>query len=164
MIRVEDYSADWSLPTLYTEITQSLQAILDLLWIRSWSFQAPFWFSSGQCGSFQRLHVFNHPSTLGFITCLKCMRTGSLVKFQSVSSIELFHSAERIRDFLLIDHEPAPTEDGKPPAYWPASGILKAENLSARYSQGTLRLCHMIESRYWWTLSRWPLGASKLVI
>lgn len=45
-------------------------------------------------------------------------------------------SAERIHDFLLIDQEPMPSNEGKPPAYWPASGSLKAENLSARYSNG----------------------------
>lgn len=31
--------------------------------------------------------------------------------------------------------EPKPSESGKPPAYWPASGSLRIENLSARYSQ-----------------------------
>lgn len=34
----------------------------------------------------------------------------------------------------MIDHEPEATEQGKPPAYWPASGHLVVENLSARYS------------------------------
>ncbi len=34
----------------------------------------------------------------------------------------------------MIDHEPPSTEDGKPPAYWPASGSLQVEGLSARYS------------------------------
>ncbi len=35
---------------------------------------------------------------------------------------------------MEIDHEPPPKEDGKPPAYWPSSGELRVENLSARYS------------------------------
>lgn len=43
-------------------------------------------------------------------------------------------SLERIRDFLNIEHEPEPTKDGTPPAYWPASGALHVERLSARYS------------------------------
>ncbi|KAF8126119.1 P-loop containing nucleoside triphosphate hydrolase protein [Mycena galopus ATCC 62051] len=34
-----------------------------------------------------------------------------------------------------IEHEKAPTEGGRPPAYWPASGDLRVENLSGRYSQ-----------------------------
>ena len=46
------------------------------------------------------------------------------------------NSLERIRDFLIMEHEPAPTEEGKPPAYWPSSGGLRVENLSARYSDG----------------------------
>ncbi|KZT60640.1 P-loop containing nucleoside triphosphate hydrolase protein [Calocera cornea HHB12733] len=45
------------------------------------------------------------------------------------------NSLERMRDYLVIDHEPAPVESGKPPAYWPASGALRVENLSARYSK-----------------------------
>ncbi|KZS96546.1 P-loop containing nucleoside triphosphate hydrolase protein, partial [Sistotremastrum niveocremeum HHB9708] len=44
------------------------------------------------------------------------------------------NSIERIKDFLDIDHEPEPTEEGKVAAYWPASGELRVENLSARYS------------------------------
>lgn len=48
----------------------------------------------------------------------------------------IFSSAERIHDFLVIDQEPLPTETGEPPAYWPASGNLVAKNLSAQYSKG----------------------------
>ena len=43
-------------------------------------------------------------------------------------------SLERVQDFLTIEHEPARTGYGKPPAYWPASGSLHVENLSAKYS------------------------------
>ncbi|TDL28857.1 P-loop containing nucleoside triphosphate hydrolase protein [Rickenella mellea] len=44
------------------------------------------------------------------------------------------NSLERIQDYVSIEQEPKPTEDGVPPAYWPASGEIKVENLSARYS------------------------------
>lgn len=44
-------------------------------------------------------------------------------------------SLERIQGYLDIDHEPNPTEGGKPPASWPTSGDLRVENLSARYSE-----------------------------
>lgn len=54
----------------------------------------------------------------------------------NADTADQLHSAERIRDYLLIDHEPSPTKEGEPPAYWPASGHLRAENLSACYSQG----------------------------
>lgn len=45
-----------------------------------------------------------------------------------------FPSLERIQAYLEIEHEPKPTEAGKPPAAWPTSGELKVEKLSARYS------------------------------
>ncbi|EIW53706.1 multidrug resistance-associated ABC transporter [Trametes versicolor FP-101664 SS1] len=41
---------------------------------------------------------------------------------------------ERIQQYLSIEQEPKSTADGVPPAYWPASGHLVVENLSARYS------------------------------
>ena len=44
------------------------------------------------------------------------------------------NSLERIRQYLLIEHEPMPSEEGVPPAYWPASGRLEVQDLSARYS------------------------------
>ncbi|KAI0793372.1 hypothetical protein C8Q75DRAFT_749936 [Abortiporus biennis] len=44
------------------------------------------------------------------------------------------NSLERIQQYLVIEQEPKPTPDGVPPAYWPASGNLTVENLSARYS------------------------------
>jgi ABC-type multidrug transport system fused ATPase/permease subunit len=43
-------------------------------------------------------------------------------------------SVERIQQYLEIEHEVPSTEDGKPPAFWPASGELVVENLTARYS------------------------------
>ncbi|KAF4617652.1 hypothetical protein D9613_005677 [Agrocybe pediades] len=45
------------------------------------------------------------------------------------------NSLERIQSYIDIEHEPKPTESGKPPASWPTSGDLRVENLSARYSQ-----------------------------
>ncbi|KAF7340426.1 Multidrug resistance-associated ABC transporter protein [Mycena venus] len=45
------------------------------------------------------------------------------------------NSLERIQGYIEIEHEKSATEDGKPPAYWPASGDLRVENLSARYSE-----------------------------
>lgn len=43
-------------------------------------------------------------------------------------------SLERIVQYLGIEQEPKPTQSGVPPAYWPASGEIRAENLSAKYS------------------------------
>ncbi|KAJ7662622.1 hypothetical protein DFH06DRAFT_1471431 [Mycena polygramma] len=44
------------------------------------------------------------------------------------------NSLERIDAYVDADKEPPATKEGKPPAYWPASGDLRVENLSARYS------------------------------
>ena len=44
-------------------------------------------------------------------------------------------SLERIQQYLQIEQEPKPTPDGVPPAYWPASGKVEVEALSARYSE-----------------------------
>ena len=44
------------------------------------------------------------------------------------------NSLERIQQYLSVEHEPEPTPGGVPPAYWPASGDLRVQNLSARYS------------------------------
>ncbi|KAJ7041082.1 P-loop containing nucleoside triphosphate hydrolase protein [Mycena alexandri] len=44
------------------------------------------------------------------------------------------NSLERIQRYLTIEQEPLSTPENTPPAYWPASGALRVENLSARYS------------------------------
>lgn len=53
-------------------------------------------------------------------------------------------SVERIMDVLMIDQEPSATEQGKPPAYWPSSGNIKADRLSAQYSNS--------ENNFTWSL------------
>ncbi|EJC97738.1 P-loop containing nucleoside triphosphate hydrolase protein [Fomitiporia mediterranea MF3/22] len=55
------------------------------------------------------------------------------VRFYNLAEIQA-NSLERMLEFMRIDHEPAPGESGKPPAYWPSSGELCVEKLSARYS------------------------------
>jgi len=54
------------------------------------------------------------------------------------------NSLERIKQYVEIEQEPKPTTTGVPPAYWPASGNLKVENLSARYSPDGPRVLHDI--------------------
>ncbi|KAK7038087.1 multidrug resistance-associated ABC transporter protein [Favolaschia claudopus] len=49
-------------------------------------------------------------------------------------TVRFYNDFERIQGYLDIEHEKAPTESGKPPAHWPASGELRVENLSASYS------------------------------
>jgi len=52
------------------------------------------------------------------------------------------NSLERIQGYIDIEHEKPATETGKPPAYWPASGELRVENLSARYSEDGPEVLH----------------------
>jgi ABC-type protease/lipase transport system fused ATPase/permease subunit len=51
---------------------------------------------------------------------------------------------ERIYGYLQIEQEPKATRSGIPPAYWPASGELRVENLSAKYSQDGPKVLHDI--------------------
>jgi ABC-type bacteriocin/lantibiotic exporter with double-glycine peptidase domain len=44
------------------------------------------------------------------------------------------NSLERIQQYLEIEKEAEPKEDGVPPAYWPTSGDLRVEKLVVRYS------------------------------
>jgi hypothetical protein len=41
---------------------------------------------------------------------------------------------ERLLEYSSIEQEPKATQAGTPPAYWPASGDLRVEKLSASYS------------------------------
>ncbi|KAI0325198.1 P-loop containing nucleoside triphosphate hydrolase protein [Cubamyces sp. BRFM 1775] len=54
------------------------------------------------------------------------------------------NSLERIQQYLQIEQEPKPTPDGVPPAYWPASGQLAVDKLSARYSPDGPKVLHEI--------------------
>ncbi|THG98467.1 hypothetical protein EW026_g3729 [Hermanssonia centrifuga] len=54
------------------------------------------------------------------------------------------NSLERLHQYLLIEQEPKPTEDGIPPAHWPSSGDLRVEDLSARYSPDGPEVLHNI--------------------
>ncbi|VDB87410.1 unnamed protein product [Peniophora sp. CBMAI 1063] len=47
----------------------------------------------------------------------------------------------RVMNMVEIS-EPKATEDGVPPAYWPSSGELRVENLSARYSKDSPEILH----------------------
>ncbi|KAI0373549.1 multidrug resistance-associated ABC transporter [Pilatotrama ljubarskyi] len=51
---------------------------------------------------------------------------------------------ERVQQYFTIEHEPKPTSTGVPPAYWPASGELRVEKLSARYSPDGPSVLHEI--------------------
>ncbi|KAI0260093.1 hypothetical protein BC834DRAFT_1028685 [Gloeopeniophorella convolvens] len=54
------------------------------------------------------------------------------------------NSLERMHAYINIEQEVKPTKDGVPPAYWPASGDLRVEKLSARYSADGPKVLHEI--------------------
>ncbi|KAJ7198849.1 P-loop containing nucleoside triphosphate hydrolase protein, partial [Mycena pura] len=54
------------------------------------------------------------------------------------------NSLERIKQYIDIEQEPAPKPTGIPPAYWPASGNIRVENLSARYTATGATVLHGI--------------------
>ncbi|KAH9929009.1 multidrug resistance-associated ABC transporter [Epithele typhae] len=62
--------------------------------------------------------------------------------FHSAHFPDYLHSVERIRQYLEIEQEPKSTKSGVPPAYWPASGELRVENLSARYTPDGPKVLH----------------------
>jgi ABC-type multidrug transport system fused ATPase/permease subunit len=102
-------------------------------------------------------------STIGFTLnmagehhpcCLQSTSSYILLVFfsrQTMAMVRVFNmleteanSLERVQSYLEIEKEPEPQESGVPPAYWPASGALRAEGLTARYSSdGPVVLDHL---------------------
>ncbi|TFK33331.1 hypothetical protein BDQ12DRAFT_700806 [Crucibulum laeve] len=60
----------------------------------------------------------------------------------SLNVLEVQGFLERIRNYLKIEQEPKPKQEGVPPAYWPSSGSLRVENLSAKYSADGPKILH----------------------
>ncbi|KAJ7045853.1 hypothetical protein C8F04DRAFT_1066426 [Mycena alexandri] len=54
------------------------------------------------------------------------------------------NSLERIQQYIEIEKEQEPTASGVPPAYWPASGSLSVDKLSAKYSADGSTVLHDI--------------------
>ncbi|KAH7906916.1 P-loop containing nucleoside triphosphate hydrolase protein [Hygrophoropsis aurantiaca] len=75
-----------------------------------------------------------------YFICRKQARTIVMLRRFSLSSNVV--SLERLDGYIKIEQEPKPTEGGQPPAYWPSSGDLRVEKLSARYSSDGPRVLH----------------------
>ncbi|THH11785.1 hypothetical protein EW145_g436 [Phellinidium pouzarii] len=52
------------------------------------------------------------------------------------------NSLERIQSYIDIEQEPGAKEGGVPPAYWPSSGHIRVDNLSARYTPDGPEVLH----------------------
>ncbi|KAJ6462635.1 hypothetical protein C8R47DRAFT_935552, partial [Mycena vitilis] len=53
-------------------------------------------------------------------------------------------SLERIKQYIEVEQEQEAKREGIPPGYWPASGSLTVETLSARYSPDGPQVLHDI--------------------
>ncbi|KZT67065.1 P-loop containing nucleoside triphosphate hydrolase protein [Daedalea quercina L-15889] len=87
----------------------------------------------------------NTASNVGFSLVMAVGFSSQILWFVRIfNRFEVSDSLERIKQYLDIEHEPAHTANGVPPAYWPASGHLTVERLSARYSKDGPRVLHEI--------------------
>ncbi|KAG8882444.1 hypothetical protein FRB97_008260 [Tulasnella sp. 331] len=75
-------------------------------------------------------------STTGFSLQMATSFTGMLLwVVRTGNDFEVQgNSLERIKGYVEIEQEPKAKEAGKPPAFWPSSGSIRVEGLSARYS------------------------------
>ncbi|KAJ6604251.1 hypothetical protein DFH09DRAFT_1300496 [Mycena vulgaris] len=86
------------------------------------------------------------PSNIGFSLNMAIGFSGMILWWVRVlNDFEIQgNSLERIRGYISIEQEPKPTASGVPPAYWPASGKLSVEKLSAKYSADGPKVLHDI--------------------
>ncbi|PVG02126.1 hypothetical protein CPB86DRAFT_772767 [Serendipita vermifera] len=74
-------------------------------------------------------------SNVGFSLTMAISFSGMILWWVRIGNeFEVSCNLERIQGYINCDQEPKPTESGKPPAYWPSSGHLIVEKLSASYS------------------------------
>ncbi|KAF7366640.1 ATP-binding cassette transporter [Mycena sanguinolenta] len=85
-----------------------------------------------------------NPSSVGFSLNMAIGFSGMILWWVRVlNDFEIQgNSLERIRAYTEIEQEPKPTPVGVPPAYWPASGRLSVEGLSAKYSIDGPKVLH----------------------
>ncbi|KAI0039394.1 P-loop containing nucleoside triphosphate hydrolase protein [Auriscalpium vulgare] len=84
------------------------------------------------------------PSNTGFSITMAIGFSGMILWWvRNFNAFEISaNSLERIQAYIDIEQEPRPTREGEPPAYWPASGDLRVEGLSARYSENGPEILH----------------------
>ncbi|KAH9041238.1 P-loop containing nucleoside triphosphate hydrolase protein [Lactarius pseudohatsudake] len=89
------------------------------------------------------------PSDTGFSLTMAIGFSGLILWWvRNLNNFEVLigatYSLERMHSYINAEQEPKPTEQGIPPAYWPASGDLRVEKLSARYSHDGPKVLHDI--------------------
>ncbi|KAJ7323675.1 hypothetical protein DFH08DRAFT_917047 [Mycena albidolilacea] len=88
----------------------------------------------------------HRPSNVGFSLNMALNFSGTILAWVFFGNrLEIqSNSLERIKQYIDIEQEPTPEPKGIPPAYWPASGNLDVNNLSARYSHDGPQVLHNI--------------------
>ncbi|KAI0801943.1 hypothetical protein BC629DRAFT_1591605 [Irpex lacteus] len=76
------------------------------------------------------------PSSVGFVLAMAIFFSELILWWVSFyNEFEVNgNSLERIHQYVVIEQEPEPKQGRNPPAYWPSSGKLVVEKLTARYS------------------------------
>ncbi|KAJ7148752.1 P-loop containing nucleoside triphosphate hydrolase protein [Mycena crocata] len=77
----------------------------------------------------------HRPANIGFSLVMALDFSSGILHW-----VRLFNQFE----YLEIEQEPKANSSGKPPAYWPASGTINVENLSAKYSPEGPEVLHDI--------------------
>ncbi|KAH9912641.1 uncharacterized protein B0H18DRAFT_889646 [Fomitopsis serialis] len=99
-------------------------------------------FSTGLAAYLVYGSTFNASNT-GFSLNMAVGFSGMILWWVRIfNEFEVSGEPARIEQYVHIEQEPKPTADGVPPAYWPASGGLKVERLSSRYSSDGPRVLH----------------------
>lgn len=75
---------------------------------------------------------------------MRCKATGAQINNSHIWKLTDTNSLERVKQYIEIEQEPKARPEGVPPAYWPASGSIDVENLSARYSPDGPKVLHSI--------------------
>ncbi|KAJ7497652.1 hypothetical protein FB451DRAFT_240230 [Mycena latifolia] len=88
----------------------------------------------------------NRPYNIGFTLNMAIGFSSVILHWVRIFNMFEVHgnSLERIQRYTTIEQEPKPTPAGVPPAYWPASGSLTVDNLSAKYSEDGPTILHDI--------------------
>ncbi|THH12876.1 hypothetical protein EW146_g7283 [Bondarzewia mesenterica] len=89
-------------------------------------------------------HKDNLPSDTGFSLTMVVGFSGLILWWvRCLNEFEVSgNSLERIQSYVTIEQESKTTKDGVPPAYWPSSGDVRVENLSAHYSPDGPKVLH----------------------
>ncbi|KAJ7480955.1 hypothetical protein FB451DRAFT_1031097, partial [Mycena latifolia] len=95
----------------------------------------------------------NRPSNIGFSlnmalgfsnNILHWVRLVNQFEVESNRHALVNNPLERIKQYISVEQEPKAKPSGVPPAYWPASGSISVDRLSARYSVDGPKVLHDI--------------------